>query len=379
MKADAVVIGAGIVGASCAHYLALAGLNVIVVDRGLVASGTTGAGEGNILVSDKEIGAELDLALYSQRLWVEMGERIPNAEFEEKGGIVVAMSEKVLRKLHHTAEYQSTAGIKTEVLDAQSLRQLEPHITHDVIGAVLYPQDSQVQPMLAATMLLHSHRDKVRVLTQTEVLSINTSGDAITSVTTSRGEISTPQVINAAGTWGGDVAALAGVSLPIMPRRGFILVTEPLPVMVHHKVYTAEYLDNVASDDAGLETSTVVEGTRGGTILIGASRERVGFDRSVNYEVISKLAQGAISIFPFLRDVALLRTYFGFRPYCPDHLPVIGPDSRVAGLFHACGHEGAGVGLSAASGKVIADVITGRTPEIDISAFRPDRFEVSRV
>ncbi|MEY3278765.1 MAG: hypothetical protein RLZZ426_1251, partial [Actinomycetota bacterium] len=94
--ADAVVIGAGVVGASCAHYLAEAGLSVVVVDRGAVASGTTGAGEGNILVSDKEIGAELELALMSNRLWRELTPHISRAEFEVKGGIVVATSDVVL-------------------------------------------------------------------------------------------------------------------------------------------------------------------------------------------------------------------------------------------------------------------------------------------
>jgi len=144
-------------------------------------------------------------------------------------------------------------------------------------------------------------------------------------------------------------------------------------------VYTAEYLANVASDNEGLETSTVVEGTRAGTILIGASCERVGFDRSINYEVLQRLARGAISIFPFLKDVTLLRTYSGFRPYCPDHLPVIGPDSRVPGLFHACGHEGAGVGLAPASGKLIADSIIGAHLALDLTPFRPERFEAAHV
>ena len=377
VKADVVVIGAGIVGASCAHYLAQAGLEVLVVDRGLIASGTTGAGEGNILVSDKEIGAELQLALYSQRLWVEL--ELTRAEFEEKGGIVVAHSDKVHRKLMHTAETQSQAGVQTQTLDTQGLRELEPHIASDLVGAVLYPQDSQVQPMLAAAELLHRNRGKVTMLSHAEVIAIDVVASKIVKVRTSKGDISTNNVVNAAGTWGSDIARLAGVELPIMPRRGFILVTQPLPPMVHHKVYTAEYLDNVASNDAGLETSTVVEGTRSGTILIGASRERVGFDRTINYEVLGKLAEGAIALFPFLREVQLLRTYLGFRPFCPDHLPVIGPDPRVEGLYHSCGHEGAGVGLAPASGKAIADVITRGHAEIDVHAFRPDRFAGAHV
>lgn len=372
--ADAVVIGAGVVGASCAHYLAAAGLTVVVVDRGLVASGTTGAGEGNILVSDKEIGAELELALYSRRLWQEIGDELTRGEFDSKGGVVVATTEAVARRLKETAGFQRDAGVEAIELSADDLREVEPHITRDVVSAVLYPQDAQVQPMLTAAEMLRN--SGVTVVTGADVTAIERDAQgAVTAVVTSRGTCVTRVVVNAAGTWGGAVAALAGVSLPIHPRRGFILVTTPMPVMVHHKVYTAEYLANVASDNEGLETSTVVEGTRAGTILIGASRERVGFDRTVNYEVLQRLARGAISIFPFLKDVTLLRTYSGFRPYCPDHLPVIGPDARVPGLFHACGHEGAGVGLAPASGKLIADSVVGNSLALSLTPFRPERFE----
>lgn len=374
--ADAVVIGAGVVGACCAHYLAAEGLNVVVVDRGLVASGTTGAGEGNILVSDKEIGAELELALYSRRLWQEIAADLKVGEFESKGGIVVATSELIAKRLKETAEFQRGAGVEAVDLDREQLLELEPHINPAILSAVLYPQDAQVQPMLTAAEILRNAAARVTVVTNAEVTSIERdAAGAVTAIVTSRGRCATPVVVNAAGTWGGGIAQLAGVELPIHPRRGFILVTTPQPVMVHHKVYTAEYLANVASDNEGLETSTVVEGTRAGTILIGASRERVGFDRSINYEALQKLAAGAIAIFPFLKDIKLLRTYSGFRPYCPDHLPVIGPDSRVPGLFHACGHEGAGVGLAPASGKMIADAVMQRATEVALAPFNPVRFE----
>jgi glycine/D-amino acid oxidase-like deaminating enzyme len=160
----------------------------------------------------------------------------------------------------------------------------------------------------------------------------------------------------------------------VLPRRGFILVTEPLPRVVRHKVYSADYVANVASEDAGLETSVVVEGTRAGTVLIGASRERVGFDRRISLTVLRLLAAQAVGLFPFLAEVNLLRSYVGFRPYCPDHLPVIGLDPRVPGLVHACGHEGAGIGLAAATGHLIAQTLTGSTPDLDLAPFRPDRF-----
>jgi glycine/D-amino acid oxidase-like deaminating enzyme len=90
--------------------------------------------------------------------------------------------------------------------------------------------------------------------------------------------------------------------------------------------------------------------------------------------VVARLAAGAIAVFPFLGGVRLLRTYCGFRPYCPDHLPVIGPDARVPGLFQACGHEGAGVGLSAATGFLISQAAAGEATSLPLEPFSPSRF-----
>jgi glycine/D-amino acid oxidase-like deaminating enzyme len=377
---DVLVIGAGMVGAACAYYCAEAGLEVGVVERGAVAGGTTSAGEGNILVSDKEPGPELDLALLSLRLWAGLSERIGDRiELQAKGGVVVARSTDAVAGLDTLIGRQRACGIDVTRVGAAGLAELEPELTRDVAGGAYYPQDLQVQPMLAAAELLRQARAKgATVHTGTNVLGVGRAASgAITRVRTDRGDMAARWVVNAAGTWGGEVAAMAGAPLPVLPRRGFILVTEPLPPLIRHKVYTADYVANVASDDAGLETSVVVEGTRAGTVLVGASRERVGFDRSVSLPVLRRLARQAVDLFPFLADVNLLRSYLGFRPYCPDHLPVIGPDPRVPGLVHACGHEGAGIGLAAATGHLVAQVLTEVEPDLDLTPFRPGRFEAA--
>ena len=383
MNVDVVVIGAGVVGACCAYSCAEAGLTVAIVDRGAVASGTTGGGEGNILVSDKEPGPELDLALLSRGLWARMAGSLGDSfELDPKGGLVVAAQSATYEQLLRFAGEQRECGVIAEPVAAADLPELEPRISRDLAGGVLYPQDMQVQPMLAAAHIIEAARStgRARVMTGCEVTGIDVDASgAISGVRTAHGLISTPIVINAAGTWGGQIAALAGVELPILPRRGFILVTEPLPPLVRHKVYAADYVANVASDNAGLETSAVIEGTHSGTILIGASRERVGFDKNPDWTVLGRLARQAIDVFPFLAEVSLLRTYGGFRPYCPDHLPVIGPDPRVAGLMHACGHEGAGVGLAAGTGHVIAQSIIGVRTSMDLAPFSPARFEASHV
>jgi glycine/D-amino acid oxidase-like deaminating enzyme len=358
---------------------------VCVIDRGPLAGGTTGAGEGNLLVSDKEPGPELDLALLSNRIWGELAP-LPVAgrtvgevsELEEKGGLVVAESDESLRTLAEFAARQDVAGVAVTRIGPHELAEHEPHLARGLAGGYLYPQDMQVQPMLATAVLLRLAREAgAQVRTDEPVVGFLRSGSRVVGVRTSAGEIACGAVVNAAGTWAGQIAALADVHVPVAPRRGFILVTEPLPLMVRHKVYLADYVADVASDSAALQASPVVEGTRSGTVLIGATRERVGFDRSWSESAIETLARGAIKLFPFLAGVSVIRAYRGFRPYCPDHLPVIGPDPRAPGLWHACGHEGAGIGLAAGTAALIAQSLTGARSELSLAPFRPERFEAA--
>lgn len=370
--ADVVVVGAGIVGAAVAFECAAAGMTVAVVERDQVSGGTTGAGEGNLLVSDKEPGPELDLAMVSLRRWREWAETLDaDIEYEPKGGLVVASTAAALASLTALAEGQRAAGVETVAVDDP--RTLEPHLREGTAGGVHYPQDSQVMPSLAAAVLLR--RPGITVHTGLGLTGVERTGGRITAAVTDAGTIPTSAVVNAAGTWAAAVAARCGSHLPVAPRRGFVLVTEPLPRLIRHKVYSADYVANVAAGTAGLETSPVVEGTAAGPVLIGASRERVGFDRTMSVPVLRRLAAQAVELFPVLADVQVMRAYRGFRPYTPDHLPVIGADEDVPGLWHACGHEGAGVGLAAATGMLVAQGLAGGKPALDTAAFRPGRFD----
>ncbi|MEU7133478.1 FAD-dependent oxidoreductase [Streptomyces sp. NPDC046261] len=374
-SSDVIVVGAGVIGAACAYYACRSGLSVTVVDRGPVAGGTTGAGEGNLLVSDKEPGPELELALLSTRLWRELADVLPaRVEYEAKGGLVVASDEAGMAALRDFAAAQATAGVTAREIPADRLPDLEPHLAPGLAGGCHYPQDAQVQPALAAAHLLRSSGARVRTGEAVTAILTGAHGE-VRGVRTPAGELHAPYVVNAAGTWGGELAALAGAHLPVLPRRGFVLVTEPLPRVVRHKVYAADYVADVASGSAALQTSAVVEGTPAGPVLIGASRERVGFDRTLSVEVLRRLARQATTLFPVLAGVRAMRTYAGFRPYLPDHLPAIGADPRVPGLLHACGHEGAGIGLAPATGLAIARLLTGHEPPLDLGPFRPDRFK----
>lgn len=375
-----VVIGAGAIGAACALALAEAGAEIVVVDRAGVAAETSSRCEGNILVSDKGPGAEAELAILANRAWRALAERLdadrgpgqPATEFEAKGGVVVAFAggETALRDF---AASQREIGIRASETDAATLRRLEPHLSPEVACGIHYPDDAQVQPSLAAQAMLARARRLGAELRVASVTGAIRAGSRITGITTSDGDLAADAVVNCAGPWAGQVAALLGSRLDIRPRRGMILVTAAMPQRVFHKVYDADYVGAVGSADAALQTSTVVESTSAGTVLIGSSRERVGFSDERTLPPLAEIAAKATRLFPFLADTMLLRSYHGFRPYAPDHLPAIGADGELDGLFHAAGHEGAGIGLAPTTGELIAHAVLATPRPLDPTPFLPTR------
>jgi D-hydroxyproline dehydrogenase subunit beta len=184
-------------------------------------------------------------------------------------------------------------------------------------------------------------------------------------------------VVVAAGPWSRDLVEAAGVALPLEPRKGQLVrlrapkADEPF---IRHKVVEAAYLASVASDDAGLQVTSVVETTWDGDVLVGSSRERRGFDLAADDAVSDAMRERAAQLFPRLRELPVDAAWAGLRPWLPDHLPAIGASSAVQGLWLATGHEGAGVALGPVTGRLVAQLYTGETTILDPSPFAPDRF-----
>ncbi len=166
MKGSVIIVGAGIIGAACARTLSRRGLDVTIVDAGASAGATSSSGEGNLLVSDKGPGAELELAQHSLRLWrtlaptleSEIGRDFPSVEFERKGGIVAALDAQQSQALDLFADAQRRAGVDAQRLSADEARYLEPELSPAISSGVYYPEDAQVQPTIAAEAFLASAR-----------------------------------------------------------------------------------------------------------------------------------------------------------------------------------------------------------------------------
>ena len=379
----AVIIGAGIVGCALARELSVHGVTVEILDRGAPGSATTAHCEGNILVSDKGPGPELVLSQLSRRLWPDLLEAIGDecgaevagsVEWEPKGGIVVATTGEGATALTRFAAAQSDAGVNNRELTGDEANAAEPFLTRDFTAAYHYRDDAQVQPVAAALALLRGATcHGARVHPGVAITGAVVKAGELRGVKTTAGEFAADAVINCAGPWAATVSADLGAPIIVKPRRGNLLVTTPQPPTVFHKVYDADYVGAVGSDDAGLQTSTVVEATRGGPLLIGSSRERTQLSAGISMTSLEQMARKAIRLFPYLAGVQVMRAYGGFRPYVDDHLPVIGADPRLPGLWHATGHEGSGIGLCAGTAAVLRAQLLGQPVPMAADDFRVDR------
>jgi len=374
---DVVVVGAGVVGAACAFHLADAGVRVRLIDRSYVASGSSGACEGNVLAWDKELERELPLALRSAEAWARLAEQLPDDfEYDRKGSVVVAETEAELAAAADRSRVLRGLGVAGEVLDAEGLRREEPHAAHDLPGGVLYPGDAQLEPRLATAALVRAAVARgAQLATDVDVTRIVRATDGrATGVETGAGVVSTGAVVVAAGVWTPELLGGAGLTVPVTPRKGQVVVLERSPVRFRRKLSEAGYLGAVEADDAALQIAMVVESTPSGTALLGSSRQHVGFDRDVEISVAGAIARRAARFFPVLHGARALRVYAGLRPLTPDHVPIIGPFREAPNICVATGHEGAGIGLAPATGELVAAWATGATSPLPLEWYSPDRF-----
>jgi len=363
-RPDAIVVGAGIVGAACAAALARDGLRVLVIESAIAALGTTAAGMGQLVVMD-DSPEQLALTRYSTTLWAQQDERLRSAsELEWCGTVWVAEDESQLSAVRAKQRVYGEFGVATEVLDEAALVEAEPNLRRGLAGGLLVPNDGVIYPPAAAIALLTLARElgaEVRERTPVDAIIAN-------GVRCGRETLSADIVVNAAGA----AAATLTPGLPVVPRKGHLVITERHPGFCRHQVVELGYLTS-AHVMTGESVAFNVQPRITGQVLIGSSRELVGWDGSVNRRVVARMVERACAFMPGLADLIAVRTWTGFRPATPDKLPLIGRWPETPGLWIAAGHEGLGITTSLGTASILADLVAERTPVIDALPYAPDR------
>jgi glycine/D-amino acid oxidase-like deaminating enzyme len=308
------------------------------------------------------------LTFYSRSLWSELAQGVgPLWEDDPCGTLWIAADQDELELVRQKADYYSERAVEVEVVSGKELVELEPELREGLAGALRVPGDRVVYPPLAARWLLERAVEmgaEARLGERIEAL-----GDR--SVRTTDGEIEADAVINAAGAGAGRLTA----GLPVEPRKGHLVITERYDAFCRHQLVELGYLKS-AHTMAAESVAFNVQPRRTGQVLIGSSRELVGWDERINHQILAAMLARAGEFLPRLGELEALRTWTGFRPATPDKLPLIGRWPEAEGLWLATGHEGLGITTALATGKILTSLLQGLEPPIDPSPYSPARFLV---
>ena len=381
---DVIIIGGGIIGSSVAWQLARRKKKVLVIERKDVCSGSAGATDGVVGYHTKKPGLQLDLAVQSIEMFRTLNRDLEtNVEYGfEAGGMQPVEDKDQWDMLASMAAEQRKSGVDIRMITAEEACSIEPNLNPDIYGALWSPTGGKVNPLAMTFGFARAAKRLGAVyLTETEVTHILTEGGRAVGVNTSAGEFRAECIVDAAGAWAGKVAALAGIDLPIRPRKGQLLITEPIGPFLRATVQCAMYnvikfRPETIKDPAVLKlgSSLSIEQQESGGLIIGGTREFADFEEENTFEAVETMVKRAVRFFPALKDVSIIRCFSGFRPYTPDGLSMMGEVRTLPGFYMAAGHEGDGIALSPITGRLMAELITDGKTSYDITPFSPNRF-----
>lgn len=365
-RADAIVIGAGIVGAACAAALAARGLAVEVLDAGGIGGGTTAAGMGHLVVMN-DTPAELALTRDSLTRWRALAPSLRECDaYRRCGTLWVAADDEELEAARAMRDGYLAAGVSAEAIGAAALREREPMLAAGLAGGLYVEGDGIVYaPSASEWLLRHSPgAARIRVRERTAVVAL-----AGTELRTAGGEtLSAAQVIVANGL----EAARLVPGMTLQAKKGHLLITDRYPGTITHQLLELGYIKS-AHHAQGTSVAFNAQPRPTGQILIGSSRQFGSTDPAVEMPVLARMLARATRYLPGLADLHALRAWTGFRAATPDGMPLIGPVPGHAGVWLATGHEGLGVTTSLSTAELIATQLLGEVPPIAPEPYWPAR------
>ncbi len=381
---DIVVIGGGIIGAAIAYYGAKAGLEITVLEKNELASGTSSRCDGNILAIDKDPGFDSQMSLKSQQLVHELSKDLEQPfEYRNPGSILVCENDEEMEAAHKWVQQQKGAGLDFRMLDRSDLKNESKYFADDLYGGLECKTDSTVNPYMFTFSMFHRAQELgAMVHIRTEVTNVAKKPSGQFAIETTNGKFTANKVVNACGVWAPFIGEMLEVTIPIKPRKGQLIVASRQQPIGLRKVMEFGYLISKFGGIRQVDTITekygvalVFEPTESQNFLIGSSREFSGFNTKVNHEVTKYIARRAVRFYPKIADMTVIRTYAGLRPWTEDHLPIVSHVEEVPGFYIAAGHEGDGISLAAVTGKLIEEMLSEKQTCIPVQPLRHDRFK----
>ena len=376
-RAEVVIIGGGVMGASTAFHLAEAGVtDVLLLEKDSLACGSTSKSAGGVRAQFSD-AVNIALGIRSLPAFEQFGVR-PGGEIDlhQVGYLFLHTDETAWAVAQEAVAIQNSLGIPTQLLTAAEAGALSKGVeVGDVIGATFHPRDGYCSPENVVQGYAAGARALgATVRTGVGVTGIETSGGEITGVVTDQGVVATSTVVCAAGAWSREVGRWVGVDLPIDPLRRQIIVTEPL----NEELLALYPMNTPMTIDAA---STFYLHREGPGLLVGMSYqdESIGFHDGFSEDWLPDLLEAMERRAPALLDVGIAHRWAGYYEVTPDHNAVIGEATSVSRFLYAAGFSGHGFLQGPAVGEVMRDFYLGQTPVVDVSTMSADRFSAGDV
>ena len=376
--ADIVIVGGGCMGAATAYYLTLHGAGrVVLIERetqlGTASTGRNAGGVRHQFSDPANIALSRESIALFGRFEEEVGSPI---DFWQDGYLFLLSSEASTQRFRQSVTLQRSLGLDVQWLSGDEAARMTPGLdVSGVVAATFCAQDGITDPNGVTMGFARAAQARgLTILRDTEVTGFDVAGGRITRVRTSAGDIATGAVVNAAGPWAGQVAAMAGVALPVTPERRHIFIAHPEAGASWDDPRFAGRTP--ASRLMVIDFDTTFYFHREGAGLLfgmGDPSEQPGFDISVKWDFLPEVTEVAVRRLPALADAAVTHAWAGLYEMTPDHNPVIGP-LGLDGFYAVAGFSGHGFQQAPAAGRILADVMLGRDPRFDLAPFTFTRF-----
>jgi sarcosine oxidase, subunit beta len=381
--AEVVIVGGGCMGASVAYFLARHGVtDVVLIEReAQLGTASTGRNAGGFRHQFSD-PANIELSKESISLFANFEEQVGSPiDFWPDGYLFLLSSDSSVETFRANMALQRAHGINVDWLSAADAATLCPGLAVDgVLGATYCGDDGIADPNgVTQGFAKAAQALGVEIRRSEEVTGLRVAGGRVTDVVTTAGTISTYNVVNAAGAWAQSIGRMAGIDVPVSPERRHIFIAQApsgggWDDPAHAGQVPASRLMVIDFE------STFYFHREGAGLLFGMGDrdEQPGFDISVKWDFLPKVIDVAVKRLPALADAAVSHSWAGLYEMTPDHNPIIGPANDVSGFYTVAGFSGHGFQHSPAAGRILADLIVGRDPGMDISSFAAGRFVTTR-
>lgn len=413
IKADVLIVGAGVIGLACAYELSKAGAKVVVIDKFEPGYGCSYGNAGWITpcfamplpmpgmllksfkwlldpesplyikpelnptliswllsfmasMTQKKMLSSVDaltqISVQSLKLYQELSAKTDKSfSFEQKGLLMVAQSNDGLKYARQEMELVSRNGIPGRLMLEEETRAFEPSLTKRIKGSVFFSQEAHAEPLQVTQTLAHeAQKLGVVILPKTEVIDFQLSSKGISSARTTRGIFEADQFVLATGAWSHHLGQTLKLKIPVLGGKGYAIITDSLESNPQRPMMLVE--------------KKVAVTPRNGTLRLAGTLELVNQDETFTTRRVEAIVRGAREFMDVPETIRYHEIWRGLRPCTPDGVPVIGRTGRYPNLLLATGHQMLGLQSATGTGKLIADLALGKTPDVDPRPFRADRF-----